>query len=87
MIQIFKKPKIIASSEIGEYVYCPVGWYLHRTGHAPQSARIVQGTLAHFDMGLKVKKASQLKALSKIFKYLGLVILLGIVALILMGWL
>ena len=68
--------KIISASEIGQYNYCSVAWYLQRCGYEPLSKSIDAGSKAHTELGdildytkLNIKK-------SKILSYLGYILLI-----------
>lgn len=37
----------ISASELEEYAYCPLAWYLHRSGAEPRSMNISTGILYH----------------------------------------
>ncbi|MDD2836143.1 MAG: hypothetical protein PHY05_08325, partial [Methanothrix sp.] len=43
--------KAISASEISQYVYCPVSWYLKRTGVEPQSFGLKRGIDMHQKAG------------------------------------
>ena len=63
--------KIINASEIGQYNYCSVSWFLQRCGYKPLSESLELGAKAHIKLGnildntkLNIKK-------SKILSYIG----------------
>jgi len=43
--------KVINASEIGQFKYCSVAWYLQKIGHKPNSEFINQGILKHKKLG------------------------------------
>jgi hypothetical protein len=45
-----KKP-IISASEIGQYTFCSLSWYLQKCGYPPQSHRLLSGKQAHIRLG------------------------------------
>ena len=47
----FKKSNVISASEISQYVYCPMSWYLQHCGYEPQSPALAVGKKAHTDLG------------------------------------
>lgn len=49
-----KKNSVITASEIGQYVYCSISWYLQRQGYEPVTPLLDVGTKAHIDLGKKI---------------------------------
>ena len=45
---------IIRASEIGQYHYCPVSWYLQRCGYRPKSQYLEIGKKKHEELGTKI---------------------------------
>lgn len=43
----FKNSEIISASEIGQYHYCSISWYLRKCGHEPISALLDAGAEKH----------------------------------------
>lgn len=46
-----EKKDIITASEISQYVYCPIAWYLSRCGSMPESPSLGRGTDEHVNVG------------------------------------
>ena len=42
---------VLSASEIGQYTYCAMSWYLQKCGYTPQSPKIEQGALLHKSLG------------------------------------
>jgi len=51
-----KTDHTISASEIGQYNYCSVAWYLQRCGYEPESRYLEQGTKAHVALGKTLEK-------------------------------
>ncbi len=68
--------KIINASEIGQYTYCSVAWFLQRCGYEPLSKSIDAGAKAHTELGdiLDYTKLNTKK--SKILSYIGYFLLI-----------
>lgn len=49
-----KKRDVITASEISQYAYCPVAWYLERCGGMPKSPRLEIGTDEHIKAGKRL---------------------------------
>ena len=49
-----KRSNVISASEIGQYVYCPMSWYLQQCGYEPESPSLDIGNNAHIDLGNKI---------------------------------
>jgi len=68
--------KIISASEIGQYNYCSVAWFLKRCGYEPLSESLDVGAKAHIELGniLDYTKINTKK--SKILSYIGYILLI-----------
>ena len=78
MVQNKPKPskKIISASEIGQYNYCSVAWFLHRCGYEPISEYLDVGTKAHMELGNILDYTKQNTKKSKILKLIGYILLI-----------
>jgi hypothetical protein len=47
----FKDTDIISASEIGQYHYCSVAWYLQKCGYEPKSPMLDVGIKKHLELG------------------------------------
>lgn len=47
----FKNTDIINASEIGQYHYCSIAWYLQKCGYEPKSPMLDIGTKKHVELG------------------------------------
>lgn len=50
----FSKPKssdVLSASEIGQYFYCPVAWFLQKKGYEPESYHLKTGKQKHDKIG------------------------------------
>ena len=47
----FKDTDIISASEIGQYHYCSVAWYLQKCGYEPKSPMLDVGIKKHLEIG------------------------------------
>ena len=65
----------ISASEIGQYNYCPAGWYLKRLGYEPESPFLEVGVKKHKDLGVILEKTQISKKKSNILAVLGYVLL------------
>ena len=43
--------KVLRASEIGQYMYCSIAWYLQRCGYEPDSPLLDTGRKIHVDLG------------------------------------
>jgi hypothetical protein len=46
-----KETDIISASEIGQYHFCSIAWYLKKCGYQPESLLIKAGTVEHEKLG------------------------------------
>ena len=54
----YEKP-ILFASEIGQYGYCPVSWYLQKCGYKPESLLLRRGVKKHRSYGKKLEKVKK----------------------------
>ena len=69
------KPFIYAS-EIGQYHYCPVSWYLQKCGYKPNSPYLKRGESKHHSLGRIIISVEKQNRRSKILSYFGIFCLL-----------
>ncbi len=76
--------KAISASEISQYVYCPVSWYLKRSGVQPQSFGLKRGIDAHEKAGSRLILLERRERAAGMFRLLGY--FSAIAAILLTGW-
>jgi CRISPR/Cas system-associated exonuclease Cas4 (RecB family) len=76
--------KAISASEISQYVYCPVSWYLKRTGVQPQSFGLKRGIDAHEKAGSRLIVLEKRERAAGMFRLMGY--FSAIAAILLTGW-
>ena len=52
----FKDSDVISASEIGQYLYCPMAWYLQKCGYKPESSLLERGERKHSKLGVIVDR-------------------------------
>ena len=79
-----KETDIISASEIGQYHYCSVAWYLQKSGYQPKSPSLDVGTKKHIELGkildnteTNIKKSKALKIIGCLILIIGILILLS----------
>lgn len=79
----FRRDKIITASEIGQYTFCPISWYLQRCGYKPESKLLDKGKLNHLKHGKimyytknNIRKAKILSKIGYIFLIFALILLI-----------
>jgi len=75
-----KSSDIINASDIGQYHYCSVAWYLQKKGYRPISKDLEKGFLEHEKLGKIIEKTNNDIKKSLALKMLG--VLLFILAII-----
>lgn len=77
---------VISASEIAQYSFCPVAWYLQRCGVSPESPKLEEGAERHREVGRMVEVARRGEEISAALTKI--VIVLVLAALILLAvWL
>jgi len=76
------RSNIITASEIGQYAYCPVSWYLKRSGAPMESPGLVRGIAEHERAGGRLRlvarrerASSLLRRIAFLFSFAALVFL------------
>ena len=79
----FNKSDIISSSELSQFNYCSVAWYLQKIGYEPKSPKIDIGLNKHVKVGKIIDKTKRRTRINRILASFGyLLLLLGIILLI-----
>ena len=81
-----RSSEVISASEIGQYVFCPIAWYLHKQGYQSDSVALVRGEKAHYTLGKQLEVFDHAKHLAKWLIRIGFfVIISGVIGFV--GWL
>jgi len=75
---------VITASEIAQYAYCPISWYLKRSGCKPNTPGMVVGLKKHAKVGEEISLVHRKEMASRHFGWLGF--LAFIVALLVLAW-
>jgi len=81
----FKGTDIISASEIGQYHYCSVGWYLQKCGYEPQSALLERGAQKHVELGKILDHTQKGLKRSRLLALAGYLLLIATAIVILVG--
>jgi hypothetical protein len=84
MLKRKNENKAISASEISQYVYCPVSWYLKRSGVPPHSSSLKRGIEEHEKAGGRLNLLERRERAAGVFRFLGY--LSALAAILLMGW-
>lgn len=77
----FKDTDVISASEIGQYHYCSMAWYLQKCGYEPKSPSLDNGIKKHVQLGEIIDYTQTNIKKSKLLAVIGY-LLLAIVILI-----
>lgn len=72
----FKDTNIIRASEIGQFCYCSIAWYLQKCGYKPKSPMLEIGIKKHEDLGKIVESTQDISKKSRVFAIVGYSILI-----------
>jgi hypothetical protein len=73
---------VITASEIAQYAYCPISWYLKRSGCKPNTPGMIAGIEKHAKVGEKITLVQRKEKASRHFGLLGfLAIILALIVL------
>ena len=71
----FKGTDVISASEIGQYHYCSMAWYLHKCGYEPISPFLDDGAKKHIELGKAIDYTKANIKKSRILALIGYLIL------------
>ena len=71
-----KRNDVINASEIGQYAYCSVAWFLQRCGHEPDSPLLEVGKKIHIDLGNTIDDIQVEMRRSRMFARIGYLLLI-----------
>ena len=77
--------KIIRASEIGQYHYCSISWYLQRCGYKPKSKSLEFGQEQHKHIGNTIDYLNKGLKISKTIALLGYILLLFSLLILIFG--
>jgi hypothetical protein len=81
----FKETDIISASEIGQYHYCSIAWYLQKCGYKPKSPKLNIGTKKHVELGRIIDLAQADIKRSRVIAVAGYLLLIIGVLIFLLG--
>jgi hypothetical protein len=77
---------VITASEMAQYAYCPISWYLKRSGCQPNTSGMVAGIKKHAKVGEKISLVQRKETASRHFGWLGFLAFI-VALLVLARWL
>lgn len=79
----FKDTDVISASEIGQYHYCSIAWYLQKSGYKPKSPMLDIGIKKHLELGkvmdytqINIKKTRTIAIIGYLLLIIGILIFL-----------
>jgi ATP/ADP translocase len=66
---------VISASEIGQYCYCSIAWYLQKRGFKPDSEMLETGQKRHDELGQLINKTERKMVKSRILAVIGYIVL------------
>lgn len=66
---------VLSASEIGQYCYCSIAWFLQKQGFKPDSESLKIGQKKHDDFGQLIKEIEVKMVKSKILGLIGYIVL------------
>ena len=70
------KRKIISVSEIGQYHYCSISWYLQKCGYKPKSQSLEIGLNHHKKFGNTINQVQKNLIKSRVISIVGYILLM-----------
>jgi len=66
---------VISASEIGQYCYCSIAWYLQKQGFKPDSELLETGKKKHDELGQLINNTERKMVKSRILELIGYTVL------------
>ena len=66
----FRYNDVLSSSEIGQYYFCSMAWYLQRLGFKPDSPFLEAGVKKHEKLGKIIDQTQSKTRFSRILRYI-----------------
>ena len=67
----FRYNDVLSSSEIGQYYFCSMAWYLQKMGFKPESPFLEAGVKKHEKLGKIIDQTQSKTRFSRILRYTG----------------
>ena len=67
----YKNSEIIRASEIGQFFFCSISWYLYKCGYKPNSPNLDIGIKKHENLGRIIELSENRSKKSKTFAVAG----------------
>jgi hypothetical protein len=77
--------EILSASEIGQYTFCSISWYLQRCGYKSSSPLLELGKKSHIDLGKTIDTIQYEIKKSKRFAAIGYLLLILAIIVIILG--
>lgn len=74
MMKKIDTSEIINASDIGQYQYCSIAWYLKKQGFKPESISLKQGILKHKKLGAIIDRTEKNIKKVHFFEIIGLLL-------------
>lgn len=81
----FNASRVLTASEIGQYHYCPVAWYLKRCGFEPESPALKEGINHHKEVGENIAHLPAQQHRSNIIQKIAILLILISILILLLG--
>jgi len=81
----FKGTDVISASEIGQYHYCSMAWYLHKCGYEPTSPSLDDGAKKHIELGKAIDYTKASIKKSRFLALIGYLILAIVILFVIFG--
>ena len=79
------KTDVLNASEIGQYHFCSMAWYLQRQGYEPKSPLLEVGTEKHMLLGKAVDQVQSDTRRAKVLSIVGYLLLIAVILIFLFG--
>ena len=84
------KSRVINASEIAQYAYCPVAWFLRRNGIEPNARNLRElgaGLTQHKELGARIGEVQRAEGNAGILLRIGIALAVAVaIALVLFAW-
>ena len=83
--KLLNKNEVLTASEIGQYTFCSISWYLQRCGYKSSSPLLEVGKKSHIKLGKTIDTIQYEIKKSKRFAVIGYLLLVLAISIIILG--
>jgi hypothetical protein len=81
----WNQSEVLSASEIGQYMFCSISWFLHRCGYEAESPFLESGKQVHVSLGNKIDGFDRRLRYSRWYGLFGVLLVVAALLFFLLG--